>query len=485
MKKPFLILSFLLVAVLGVFPVFAGMSGTSATGIQIQNLSQSNSANVTFSLYNQTGGSAVSVPVSPNPITPSGFANVYMPAQSIGIGTYAGVLSSDSPLGAIVRTDWSATGGAGIYSTVDPATSVTIPLVTYQYGGQSSQFSVQNSDTSADATDVSVILYKDGQSAPFGSLTNQTIAAGTSKTYTLLNIVPSLAPGFVGSVVVSSATKPLIAQTFIDVIGSRGVSAFNGVPTSSASTSLFCPLVRANYYGDTGISVVNPGGSDVTVTITFRNLSGTGFVQSLLVPANSSAVAFQGPGGNSRTGTTPALPWGSGQSTTNPTPTNNGFFGSAEIVAASPVLAVVSDTKFGTGWSTQSQSSYNCLTATDAGSVLALPLLRDQHLSGPKLTTGVQVQNTSGSQITVALELYNSNGSRRAASEPAPMVIPAHASANFYGSAWPNTVNWVGAGVLKVTAGGGKIIALVDDSNYYNATVANDSANYTAMNMMP
>jgi hypothetical protein len=484
MKKLVFGLTLLLVAFLGISPAFAGMSGTSATGIQIQNLSQSGSAEVSFLLFNQAGGTAVSVPVTPNPILPGAFANIYMPSQTVGAGTYAGVLSSSSPLGAIIRTEWSATGGAATYSTVDPALSVTIPLVTYQYASQTSQFTVQNTDTTADATDVSVVLYKFGQSTPFASLTSQTIAAGTSKTYTLPDIKPGLAAGFVGSVVVSSATKPLVAQTFIDVSGSRGVSAFSGVATSSAATALYCPLVRANYYGDTGISVVNPNNADATVTITFRNLTNA-YVQTMVVPANSSAVAFQGPGGNSRSGTTPPLPAGTGQTTANPTPTNNGFFGSAVITSPSPVLAMVTDALYGAGWSTQQQSSYNCQGAGDAGAVLAMPLLRNAHMTGPKLTTGVQIQNISGVQITVALELYNSDGTRRQASEPAPIVLPANGSGNFYSGNFPNTTNWVGSGILRVTAGAGTIVAVVNDANAWNATVATDSANYTAMKMVP
>jgi hypothetical protein len=414
-------------------------------------------------------------------------------------GSYALVVSSDKPVSAIARTDWSSSGGAAIYSSTGPGTDITLPLILGNYGNQTSQFSIQNTNTSSSISDVVVTLNGRGMSSAVKVLSNQTIPAGTSKTYNLADPVWGTLPdtaldlgqtGFVGSVRIQSSTN-LVVPSFIDVAGSIGVTGFSGIPTNSKGTVLYCGLIRANYYGDTGISIVNPNGSAASATITFYADSGSPepgtYTQNISIGANSSAVAFQGPTGNSRAAPV-NLPWGSGQSSSNPTPTNNGFYGVAKIEADQPILAVVNDTVFGAGWAVKAQSTYNCSNASSSGLNFALPLLRRYHTSSTKLTTGIQIQNTSGNQVTVSLELYNWDGTRQSASDPTPIVIPPYGSGNFWNGYLTNlpTVppayggyGWYGSGILK--ASGGSVIVVVNDSG--NGSKAVDSANYEGLVM--
>jgi hypothetical protein len=408
-------------------------------------------------------------------------------------------VSAGGPIAAIARTDWSASGGAALYSSVAPGTDVLIPLVVHNFAGQTTQFSIQNTNTTAAVSDVQITLYGRGLAAPVTTLTGQSIAAGTSKTYAMSDAIWGSLPntgvdlgvptGFVGSVRITSATD-LVVQSFIDIVGTRGVTGFTGVPTASAATTLYCPLIRANYFGDTGISIVNPNASAVTVDITFYGdaaspNTGTFNQNGVAVPANSSFVAFQGPGGNSRTA---GLPGGS-QSSTNPVLTNDGFYGVAKLVSTGGAIqAVVNDTKFGSGWSVQAQSSYNCATASDAGTSFALPLVRRFHLSTTRLTTGIQIQNTTSAAVTVSLDLFNWDGTSAAASNPPDVVVPANGSGNLWNgnlTGLPTVPpalggsGWFGSAILTAT---GNVVVVVSDEGYGSTAV--DSANYNGL-LMP
>jgi hypothetical protein len=499
-SKIYTISIIIIVALLVVIPVAAGISGQGVSGVQIQNLSTTSPTTVTVQLWNQTGGAPINISGSAgDTIQAAAARNYYLPnLTNVPDGAYALIASATNPIAAIARTDWAATGGAAIYSSIGSGTDISIPLVTNNFANQFSQFTIQNTNTTTAVNDVTITLYGRGLSDPVRTLSNQSIPAGTSRTWSLNDAavwgtLPNTgldmgAPGFVGSIRITSATQ-LVVQSMIDLPGTPGVTAFSGVPTASASNTLFCPLIRANYFGDTGISLVNPNNNPVDATITFYADDGSPnrpapVVQNLTIPANSSAVAFQGPGGNSRAA---GLPGGT-QTAANPTPTNNGFYGVARINSTGgDILAVVNDTLFGANWAVRSQSTYNCSVADDAGTEFALPLVRRFHLAATRLTTGIQVQNTTGSPVTVSMELYNWNGTRQAASDPASITIPANGSGNFWSGDWTGlpTVpteaggsGWYGSAILRAT---GDVVVVVSDEGF--GTTAVDSANYNGLVM--
>ena len=491
-RKWYVVLALVVIAGVLAVPAEAGISGAGISGVQVQNLTSS-AGSVTVSMYPQGGGAAVNLPAVP--INGEAAANFYLPSiSSVTAGSYAMVVGATMPVGAIARTDWASTGGAAIYSSVAPGTSVLVPLVLSNFAGQTSQVSVQNTDTSAAISDVKLTLYGRGSAAITKQLTNQTIDKGTSKTWSLGDTavwgnLPNTATdlganGFVGLLVVESA-KPLVVQSFIDIAGTPGVTGFTGVPSTSAATTLYCPLVRANFYGDTGISIVNNTGSSAAVAITFRAdpaspNQGT-FSQSIQVGANSSNIAFQGPGGNSRSAPT-NLPGGT-QTAANTNLTNNGFFGSAVLVSPTPIVAVVNDTQFGSGFSVKGQATYNCVPVSDSGQTHFLPLLRRFHLSNTKLTTGVQVLNVTGTPGTATLSLVNFDGA--ALPNPITKGFGANGAANFYGGDWPDlpTVppslggfGWYGSGKITCTQA---CIVIVSDEG--TGATAVDRANYVGI----
>ena len=471
---------------------FAGIGGSGASGVQVQNLT-SGAGTAAVSLYNQNGAAAVQL--STLSLAAEGAQNVYLPTESgVSSGSYAMVVSSDVNAAAIARTDWDSTGGAAIYSSVAPGTDILIPLVTKAFAGQTSQFSVQNTDTTASATDVVIQVFGRGSSAAVVTTAAQTIGPGTSKTFNLgdATLFPGLADnssdlgatGFVGTVRVTSA-KQIVVQSFIDIAGTPGVTGFSGVATSSASNSVYCPLIRANYYGDTGISIVNTESTATTVAVTFKSDGASPvqqtFVQTVTVPANSSSIVFQGLGGDSR-----AAGLQSGTQA-NAAPTNNGFYGVASLSASGKILAVVNDTLFNSSYSVLQQGTYNCTTAADAGNKFALPLVRSGHLSNTRLTTGIQIQNVGPGSATVSIVYKNWDGTAQSATHT-NLTIAEGGSGNFYTGALsglptvPSNLGgfgWFGSAVVSST--GGKIVVVVSDETGPGATTSADRANYNAI----
>lgn len=489
MKRLIVISVVSLIFIASLTPAFAGIGRRGISGVQVQNLS-STQAQLTVSFYPQSSGSPVNISQTVDPFSARTF---YTPSISgLSSGSYSMVVSSDQPTAAIVRTDWDDTSGAAIYDTVRPGKDILIPLALQNFAGQVSQFTVQNASGTS-ANDIKIEVIARGTGAVVKTLPNQQLNAYQSRTYDLrdTNLFGTLpntgqglgATGFVGLIRISSNTVDLVAQSFIDVTNTPAVTAFGSVAVTDADDTLYCPLVRANYYGDTGIQIVNPNNQNVDVTITFYADSqspnrGT-FTQRMTIPANSSDIAFQGPGGNSRQSPT-NLPGGT-QTPSNTALTNNGFFGSAVISTNGPkVLAVVNDTEFGPSYRVLSQGSYNCVPKSAASTKHFLPLLRRYHLQSTRLTTGVQVMNVGNVNNTISLDLIDWDGTN--APDPNPRTINGIGGVNFFGGNWtglrtvPSSLGgfgWYGSGVVNCTS---PCVVFVSDEGFGSTRV--DRANY-------
>jgi len=488
MKKAFKVTSLAAVGaaviLVAASPASAGISGTGASGVQIQNLT-SGAGTAAVSLYNQSGAAAIQL--NTLSLAAEGAANVYLPTTSgVSSGSYAMVVSSDVNAAAIARTDWATSGGAAIYSSVAPGTDVIVPLVTRNFAGQASQISIQNTDTAAGASDVNIQLIGRGQSTADVTLSNESIAAGTSKSYNLAEAafagLPNngselgVATGWVGMARITSS-KALVVQSFVDIVGTSAVGGFSGVPASSASTKAYCPLIRSNFFGDTGIVLINTEATAATATITFAADGGSpnkvNHTQDVTVGANSSLVVFQGQGGGS--------PLERG------TEKDKGWYGVASVSSNTKLLAVVNDTLFTFGtFNIEKQSTYNCATDADAGNKFALPLVRQNHLEAQKLTTGIQILNIGPGSAQVSIAFKNYDGTSLTIGGQDALTIPEGGSGNFFQGNMTGAptvpadlggFGWFGSAVVSST--GGKIVILVNDFAFGAANV--DSANYNAI----
>lgn len=388
----------------------AGIQSAGKTGIQVQNLDQAQSAQISADFYNQDGSDPIQINA---PQTPAGASALfYLPQiNNLPDGAYAAIINSDRQIAAIARTDWDASGGAATYSNVIPGIDVAVPLATKNYYGQCSLVSVQNTSTSGTAN-ARLEIYATGQATPIFSQAYP-IQRGTSATFDLCTrdeIVAGVPDNFAGSIRVKSedGTTKFGVQSFIDITNSKqAVYAFEGVPVENAASDLFAPLFRARQpfnpndpatkYMDTGISVVNPGSAPVDVTVTYYGAQGAcvgqQYQQTATIAANSSAVFYQGPAAQPVTGKHP-LP--------------NNCVGSAKISAAAggKLLAIVNDSL---NYTDQS-AAYNAVSIEGASTTVALPLVRTGHTSW-NLWTGISAMNVGAGPADITLSVTNQNGS--------------------------------------------------------------------------
>ncbi len=373
----------------------AGISSAGTTGIQVQNLDPSQAATIVADFYDQTGGAPVSITLDST--AAGAAANIYLPNRSeLKNGAYAAIISADRQIAAIARTEWLSSGGAALYSNVPPGTDVIVPLAVKDYYGQTSLVSIQNTDPSAQAT-VEVNLFKAGETDAVVTV-QYPIGQGTSITLDLAKKVEFAAVpgGFLGSMRVTSAT-PIAVQSFVDFETSEmAVYAFEGVPAEEAADKLFVPLFRRNYYGTTGISVVNPGDSEVQVTANFVGSLGGCVGQSYeqgpaTIAAGSSVVFYQGPGNIPGVGETPV-------------PDN--CAGAAVLEATGgEILAIVNDAAGGTPPDTS--AAYNAQGAASGANTVALPLFRREFVG---LTTGIQAMNIGDGDANATITFKDSTG---------------------------------------------------------------------------
>jgi hypothetical protein len=333
---------------------------------------------------------------------PGAAANIYLPGTSLPTGAYAAIVNADRQIAAIARTDWPSSGGAAIYSNVMPGKSIAVPLAVRQYYGQCSLVSIQNTDTGAQAS-VTVNVYETGQATPIVH-PSFNILEGTSITLDFCSDLEfeTLGNQFIGSIQVDSATDVGV-QSFVDITNSpKAVYAFEGVPAEMASDTLYAPLFRAQQLPnpndpdsgrlDTGISVANPGNSDVSVQLTYYGAGGscggeTATSPSQVIGPHSSYVFYQG---------APAAQ-----------NLKANCYGSAVIHATGGgVLGIVNDSQN----EGQTAAAFNAVTADQGATTVALPLWRKNHANG--LTTGISVMNVGSgtANVTVSFTKVNPNG---------------------------------------------------------------------------
>jgi hypothetical protein len=425
----------------------AGIVGAGSSGIQVQNLNATASAAIDAELYPQGGGAAITLS---DTAPAGGSVNFYLPAEgSVPDGSYAVIISSAEPIAAIARTEWPSVGGAATYGNVPPATSVLVPLATNEYYNQTSQFSVQNTDTAASAS-ITVKVYETGQSTASVEFTDS-VLPGTSKTYDLGTDTEfaTLSSDFLGSITVDSTT-PLAVQSFVDFGGgSKAVYAFSGLDATAAAPKLFAPLVRRDYAGaTTGISIVNPNPTAVTVDIDYIHNPDspdlTDYSETISIAANSSEAPYQGTG-----------------------PMPSSWLGSAVLDAGTDVIvAMVNDATATTS------AAYNAPSAADGGMTVSVPLVRNQHTAS-LLTTGVQVMNIGTGTTSVSITYKDSGGTSYG---PETASIAPNGSYTFYQGAVTCPLPSGSYGSATVTSTTEDVVVIVNDislTGAYDAAIYN------------
>lgn len=450
-----------------------GLPGSGwESGQQIQNTSDTDTATIVFTAYDQSGnptdcGTQTAAPgASVNYLTedcpvPDGFQG-------------SAVVSADAPIAAIVNVNNRSVGdAAGQYRGTDGSdvsTTIAFPLVKNDFFGRTTTFYVQNaSDQPNDIT-----------------ATFSTTSGTNSQSYTdvpanaMVIFMPTDAgvpAGDVGSLLVEGSQP--IAGSSLEHEASAAVAA--NLQASKAFTPgeydsvAYCPLVRNNHTGrnmTTGIQAQNVSGSPQTVTVEYSYSVGGGAAQT------STATSPELADGESHTffyqGANATLP--------------EGALGSATVTGdnGGDIAVVVNDRGF--ALSPSPVTTYACFPASGTSDNVVIPLYKEYFFGN---TTGIQVQNVSGSDVTVELTYSPVGGSPVTISHSDP--IAPGASKTFFGvSQGTSPADITGAdnslvntfGGIVITADG-PIVAMANEGSFggFGTTATGqDNKNYEGFN---
>jgi hypothetical protein len=388
MKK--VVLTLVLVAMLALTVSVASAAPESyETGFQVANLS-SETANVTMTFYNASGGTPIVVSDS----IAANSSNTYFPLSDPGSvnlpSGFAGsaVISSDQPVAAIVNVLGDGTAGASAGGFDGGSTSVSLPLVAKnQVGVYDTWFHVQNAGSASTTVNVAY--------AGTSCTDSATVAAGAAAKFDQ-GADTCLPDGHVGAATITSTSEPIVATVIETSANDTGLFAYNGFTGGSETVAI--PLAQFNNAGyHSGIQIQNTGDASVEVTVAYAPAgAGAACTESGTIAAGASATfglgAFSLDLGDD--GLTDNCAFGST------------FVGSATATSSGgSLVAIINQTNL-----TQYASAYNGFDPASATTSVNMPLIMDRN-SG--FFTGFNVQNVgdastdvtctfSGSAVTVS-----------------------------------------------------------------------------------
>jgi hypothetical protein len=273
-----------------------GPSGSFSSGFTIQNMTTT-AASCSYQFFNADGSSAHTS--STFTVPASGSVFTYVPNISgLSSGQYAGVVSCDQQVAAVVNSA-SANSGGSYPAVASPATTWYAPNAFNNYYNWYTNFVVQNTTTAALPVALQVI------DSAGTVVATQSPTGGTIPANGYWNVEQAGLAGLSANTPYSAkitATGGNIAVE-ANIFGGDGTTDANKLYSyralTSGSTTAYAPLIMNNYYGYlTALTVQNIGTVATTVTVTY----GTGLTQSQSILA-SSAYVFYTPSSGLPTGT--------------------------------------------------------------------------------------------------------------------------------------------------------------------------------------
>lgn len=514
--------------------------GGGQTSVWVQNLDPRNAAVVIARFYTVPGDPPEPPVVVERRNVPPWGVTVFnsplaegVPGAAGNLDKYALIIESDRHVAAINVTDEPFNGSAVAYNDAPISQDVVVPLAvsnfTKQEGGTevSSMVSVESAHPSADlrATFFSRLwshdiingkrIYK-SQSTPPVSLTSAGRGEGGTWPLDMENDFaqgpkPERYEGSVGWLLLHAPDGNQVAsQSFASLqmmnrspegFNSFAVSSFPGVPLDQSSNRLFVPLFRSQFFGITGISVVNPDPVNAVrlrATYYVSELSGRECVTQaggavahlsddggewITIGPRDNAVLYQI--GRDSPATTPRIqaPGSSGDPRLFPR-----CFGSAVLqvdpASSGKVVAMVNDFFVDPKQRVATADAYQAMRFEDSSATVAVPMvLHDQTpVAGaiyPSSATGIQIMNVDETPADVSITFVRPEGAFGANTTVATrsMRIERNRAATIYTGALPELAGqrgFKGSAVIR-SAGGQRLLATVTvvrggkDSMTYNA----------------
>lgn len=475
------------------------------TSASIQNVSTTDeSASVTLEVYPQAGGSD---PSTASFTIAAGGGATFLPGSggvngnidvSPSLSNFAGaaVVSSNQPIIAVgTFTNFRPFGfdtigveggyASGQFNGAVPKSATLIyPTVKSGFAGKTTIFSVQSTNSSAATSYTATIAAADGETYTLtGSIPANGSTYLTPDAFDMpadcTDVSANTSPCFGSLSVVADSN---IVGTYIEYAAAQSpgtvAQAAPMFAQADAGTVIYCPTMKNAYVGtrSTGLTVANPGTTDVTVDVDFT-------VAAVYDSATGTINDSEAPVGNtySENGVT----IGAGQSTTflvfneNIGDLPTGALASAVVTASGPVVAVVSESNFD---GTAAKSTvYACFNQSAATSTTSAPVTK-KYFAGNSTGLLVQNANTTGSVnltldwVCLSGESYQTTFSNLAPGAGANIFVPSVTDI-------PDSSNCA----VTVNAAGDtdKIIMVVNESSSFDSNEASinlDNKNFEGFN---
>lgn len=460
-------------------------TAVNGSSFQVQNLSETQVANIVITYYNPDG----TVATTQNDQVPAGGSATYFNGQggTKAMAAPAGfrgsvVISSDQPIAAIVNLLAAGSSGESYSGFASGGGTAQLPLImrnnTNAFNESvSTTFSVQN--TGSTSTDVTV-AYTPGEAGTAATEGPFTIAPGAARIFSQAGNT-SLGSRFVGSAKVTASNSGSIAVT-VQQESATQLLSYSGFAAGGATIA--APLVMANNFGNfTSLNIQNSGATDASVTVTYTpNGVTTGETASQAVCATPPAATFPLAAGASKV----LIQAGFGPASAGFDPffASCRYVGGATITATGgTVVAVVNQVS----QRNKNASSYEGFNVASATNTSKAPLVFANNYG---LISSVQVQNVGSSSTTITLTYApNTVGQDPGAAAPCGtptaktnITLAAGASVTFLQSgAGPAsdgfdsqfaTCRYVGSATVTAASPSDKIVAIV---NQVNLSAGNDT----------
>lgn len=365
-------------------------AGTWITGIQVQNVSTAQAANITVTFYWAAGtAQAGQVAHSFTDTIPAGKAVAYYVPNIAGVpANFVGsvVVSSDVEVAAILNTSKVATGTGGDPKRIgaavgvkEPSTTVYAPYLRKNYANRNSYIAVQNT---ANITAFVRIRYTDAAGTALGAATQTADIPPFSTRIFYQNENGSLPNGFYGSAVITG-TQPLATVINNANAGTStstaGFESYNGFASSAAANKLYLPKLTVNYSSpayQSSFTAQNTGVAAATMTVTYKfGLNVYTKVSPLINPGQSWAVYLA-------------------TSSASGIPNGFGGAGSAIIECAQPIVGLITEVNSSRGYSVIS-------LAAPEGSGTTTVLFPKFDSNYSNYNGGITIQNMSTTTTTM------------------------------------------------------------------------------------
>lgn len=390
------------------------------TSYQLVNLGNSSAA-ITVDYYNASGQMVAGASKS-FPNVGSGASVTVLQAvddPNLGSGKFSVVVSSSQPVAAVVNQQL---GQSGSTSSTPPfssysgasagATSVTIPVVMYNWFGYYTDVFIQNvgsgpANVTISYAPTSIGSCTTGAAGQTDTVSNLAQFASTTVSQVSKTSLggpsvagcTSFAGRFLGGATITSS-QPVVVVVNQNVQGK--LFTYNGF--TQGGTTLLAPAYMRNFFGFyASITIANLNLSqDATVSLTYKSDSALSspanqtVTAQRVIPAGKSITIYDGPGATADQSDLDTVYDLSSER----------FFGSVRIqsINGQSIVAIVNQESLPTAGG--KAGAYNAMVTTEAATKISAPLIQSAFFG---YYTSLTVQTVDGGEATVNV-CYTSDG---------------------------------------------------------------------------